>query len=473
MKYAAWVVLSAVFGWLVSLAIPNEYAAQAKIADEYKTTDLLIGLNSMNVMMRDLNSNSGNEGTDNIDIYSKILQSRDFIEGIGQMTVHKYKQSYFDYLTTHHRRPFWEHLFVRPSNEQEQKDVIYDIIRDHLKYYLSSKSQTLEIQITDQDAEVAADVLDQTLAFLKAEIERLRSHHAGINKENAAEKRREASMAYQQAKRDYERFADSHEKAKSDYTTSRLAHLEKDYQLKYDIYRKASEEYARADYLTKKENTSFVVVKRYNISQQKVSPYRWAYAAVAFLIALFVCLCHAIYTRKGTDNAFRHIDFGGWFSPWAITITIWTAILGFYYLLNTKLYPITSQFYYSFAIWVPIFCICALITYNAFRHQDKDDLWSESLDFNKTVFNAFFVLSLIITPLYVYRVLQIVMMFSTEDLMNNVRTLALYGEGQGLLSYSIVINQSLPSWKKNRCSLSLPASSSCSSRKKSSSYDPF
>lgn len=443
MKYAAWVVLSAVFGWLVSLAIPNEYAAQAKIADEYKTTDLLIGLNSMNVMMRDLNSNSGNEGTDNIDIYSKILQSRDFIEGIGQMTVHKYKQSYFDYLTTHHRRPFWEHLFVRPSNEQEQKDVIYDIIRDHLKYYLSSKSQTLEIQITDQDAEVAADVLDQTLAFLKAEIERLRSHRAGINKENAAEKRREASMAYQQAKRDYERFADSHEKAKSDYTTSRLAHLEKDYQLKYDIYRKASEEYARADYLTKKENTSFVVVKRYNISQQKVSPYRWAYAAVAFLIALFVCLCHAIYTRKGTDNAFRHIDFGGWFSPWAITITIWTAILGFYYLLNTKLYPITSQFYYSFAIWVPIFCICALITYNAFRHQDKDDLWSESLDFNKTVFNAFFVLSLIITPLYVYRVLQIVMMFSTEDLMNNVRTLALYGEGQGLLSYSIVINQSL------------------------------
>ena len=443
MKYAAWVVLSAVFGWLVSLAIPNEYAAQAKIADEYKTTDLLIGLNSMNVMMRDLNSNSGNEGTDNIDIYSKILQSRDFIEGIGQMTVHKYKQSYFDYLTTHHRRPFWEHLFVRPSNEQEQKDVIYDIIRDHLKYYLSSKSQTLEIQITDQDAEVAADVLDQTLAFLKAEIERLRSHRAGINKENAAEKRREASMAYQQAKRDYECFADSHEKAKSDYTTSRLAHLVKDYQLKYDIYRKASEEYARADYLTKKENTSFVVVKRYNISQQKVSPYRWAYAAVAFLIALFVCLCHAIYTRKGTDNAFRHIDFGGWFSPWAITITIWTAILGFYYLLNTKLYPITSQFYYSFAIWVPIFCICALITYNAFRHQDKDDLWSESLDFNKTVFNAFFVLSLIITPLYVYRVLQIVMMFSTEDLMNNVRTLALYGEGQGLLSYSIVINQSL------------------------------
>lgn len=444
MKYAAWVLLSAVLGWLISLAIPNEYAAQAKIADEYKTTDLLIGLNSINVMMRDLNPNSGNNGIDNIDVYSKILQSKDFIKRIGQFSVRKYKQSYFDYLSTHYRHPFWEQLFSPSSpSPQEQEDAIYEIIQENLHYYLSSKSQTLEIQITDQDAEVAADVLDQTLSILKEEIERLRSHRATADKENAAKNRKEACMAYQQAKSEYEQFADSHTNASSEYAVSRLAHLKKDYELKYDIYRNASEEYARADYLTKKENYSFEIVKKYNLSHERVSPYRWAYAAVAFLVALFLCLCHAVYTRKGEDNAFRHFDFGGLFSPWAITISIWTAILGFYYLLDTKLYPITSQFYYSFIIWLPIFCICSLITYNAFRHQNPDDLWSESLDFNKTIFNVFFVLSLIITPLYVYRVLQIVMMFSTEDLMNNVRTLALYGEGQGLLSYSIVINQSL------------------------------
>ena len=349
MKYAAWVLLSAVFGWLISLAIPNEYAAQAKIADEYKTTDLLIGLNTMNVMMRDLNPNSCNEGTDNIDIYSKVLQSKDFIKGVGQFAIRKYKQSYFDYLSTHHRRPFWEQLFSpSATSPQEQEAAIYEIIQDNIKYYLSSKSQTLEIQITDQDAEVAADVLDQTLSFLKKEIERLRSHRATAEKENALKNRKEACIAYQQAKSEYEQFADSHTDASSDYTVSRLAHLKKDYELKYDIYRKTSEEYVRANYLTKKENTSFVIVKKYNLSQEKVSPYRWAYAAVAFLIALFICLCHAVYTRKRQDNAFRHFDFGGLFSPWAITISIWTAILGFYYLLDTNLYPITSQFFYCF-----------------------------------------------------------------------------------------------------------------------------
>ena len=65
------------------------------------------------------------------------------------------------------------------------------------------------------------------------------------------------------------------------------------------------------------------------------------------------------------------------------------------------------------------------------------------IDFNKSLFLLFFGISLIITPLYVYRVIQIVTMFGTEDLMTNVRTLAVYGEGQGILNYSAVINQAL------------------------------
>ena len=59
------------------------------------------------------------------------------------------------------------------------------------------------------------------------------------------------------------------------------------------------------------------------------------------------------------------------------------------------------------------------------------------------IFNVFFVISLISTPLYVYRVYQIVIMFGTDDILNNVRTLAVHGEGQGFLNYSHVLNQAL------------------------------
>jgi oligosaccharide repeat unit polymerase len=76
--------------------------------------------------------------------------------------------------------------------------------------------------------------------------------------------------------------------------------------------------------------------------------------------------------------------------------------------------------------------------------SDSDNsITTGGIHFNKSFFYFFFVISLIITPLYVYRVIQIVTMFGTEDLMTNIRTLAIYGEGQGILNYSAVINQAL------------------------------
>ena len=425
MKYAALVVLSAVCGWLISFAIPEEYAAQAKIADEYKTTDLLIGLNSMNVMMRDLNGSAGNEGTDDIVIYAKFLSSEDFIEQVGRIYLPEFKQDYLHYL-----------------GKQDEEDA-KEHIRTHVRYNISSRSQTVELQVLDRNAKVAGEVLDQTLAILKNAIEQFRCKRAIANRENALNRRKAASEEYHKAGKRYNDYQEAHLKPSSDYVSSQLDVLQKDYQKAYEIYNKAAEEYVRADYLTKKENTSFAVVKKYNLSQKPMSPTRWAYALAAAVIALLVCLCHAHFKNKDLKTLLRNFEFGGLFSPWSITFFIWLIILGLYYLLDTELYPITHQFYYSLIIWLPIFFICALITYNADQHQKKENLWNESLDLNKTIFNVFFVLSLIITPLYVYRVLQIVMMFSTDDLMNNVRVLALYGEGPGLLSYSIVINQSL------------------------------
>ena len=50
---------------------------------------------------------------------------------------------------------------------------------------------------------------------------------------------------------------------------------------------------------------------------------------------------------------------------------------------------------------------------------------------------------MIITPIYVYRIYQIISMFSLDDLMENVRILAIFGEGQGILGQSITLNQAL------------------------------
>jgi len=313
---------------------------------------------------------------------------------------------------------------------------------------MSSINQTLEIQVLDTEPDVAAEVLNQVLAILKDKIEQFRSERAASVRKNALVKRKEAGVEYHAAMQAYTDYADSHENVVTSSVNNKLKQLEKEYKLKYALYEKAALEYTRAEYLEKKANTSFAVVKRYNVSQKPLYPKRWSYAVAFAMIAAVFCLWHALYVRRGKRFFSDSMDFGDWFSPWSITVLIWTLVLGLYYLLGTKLYPITQQFYACFVIWLLIFCPTAFITYSltgrpgtAPRIIPKSG-W-RGIDFNKSIFTFFFTLSLVITPLYIYQVVQIVMMFSTENLMNNVRMLALYGDGPGLLGYSNVINQAL------------------------------
>ena len=224
--YITVIVISTACALLFSYGIPNEYAAQAKISDEYKTTDLLVGLNSANVLLRDLNVNHGNEGTDDIEIYSKVLKSEDFINEIAHVFIPKYNQNYLDYLANNYKRPLWERPFYRhnPSAKGHEQEI-KEIIKNNIRYNFSTNPQTLEIQVKDQNPQVAAVVLEQTLSHLKSNIERLRTHRAIIDKENAATKRKEASLEYQKAKRNYDNFADSHKKISSDYIASRLVRI--------------------------------------------------------------------------------------------------------------------------------------------------------------------------------------------------------------------------------------------------------
>ena len=59
------------------------------------------------------------------------------------------------------------------------------------------------------------------------------------------------------------------------------------------------------------------------------------------------------------------------------------------------------------------------------------------------MFYFLLTISVIITPLFIKRIMDIVMMFGTEDLMLNMRNLAVYGNQQSFLNYAIVVNETL------------------------------
>ena len=61
--------------------------------------------------------------------------------------------------------------------------------------------------------------------------------------------------------------------------------------------------------------------------------------------------------------AFLFFKLGDIFSPWTITTVIWLAIEVMFLFQGDLLDPLGNQFHSCLALWLPIFCASALVTY--------------------------------------------------------------------------------------------------------------
>lgn len=405
------------------LFVPKEYTAVTKLSDEYKETELAIGFNSVKAHLKNV-MGGANQGINDMALYSKILKTEDFARSISRMQVPGKGMTYGQYL--------------------DEEDTV-KAVTDNINYNYSSKHETLSISFTDREPVVAAQMLDSVTTLLQQIITRQRHAVAESALQNARLAMDDTRTMYSQAQEAYDRFVDSHANSSTYAAQQQEKALEEEVKNAYALYEKSTEEYVRQEALKQRSYLSFAVIQNNSVprhSNKNLIGYILCFVTLALLATHAVRL----YRRRTLHEWLQDIrfqQFSDYFSPWMLTIGIWAVILGLYYALDTDLYPIKEQFYYCFMLWLPIFCLCALAAYLLGTGGMKPAAATGGIDYNKTLFNFFFIISLIITPLYVYRVYQIVIMFGTNDILNNVRTLAVHGEGQGFLNYSHVLNQSL------------------------------
>jgi len=145
--------------------------------------------------------------------------------------------------------------------------------------------------------------------------------------------------------------------------------------------------------------------------------------------------------------AFRLLKLGSWFSPWTLTAAIWLGIMILIQLQGDMLYPLTDQFRISLALWVPILCGSALITYHGMGVREANDTshaTQSGASFSPLLYNLLYVISMVLTPLMLLQIIKVVSQFDATDLLFNIRTLAVEGEqNYGFLLYSFVLNQVL------------------------------
>ena len=411
-------VIATLLALVVWLCVPKDYTAVTKLSDEYKETELAIGFNSAKAYLKNA-MGGANSGMNDMEIYCKVLKTEDFAHDISQKQVPGKHMTYGQYL--------------------DKEDTIKAVL-DRINYNYSTIETSLSISFTDKDPVVASQMLDSITVHLQDIITLHRHTVVDSALHNAIRVMTATQAKYQQAMANYGRFIDSHTDISTNALKQQEKALENESKDTYALHEKAVEEYARLKALKERAYLSFAVIQD-NTVPQHANKSLIGYLLCFIMLALLLTRAIIRYKDKGIKDIKLNLS-GGYFSPWFLTIAIWALILGLYYLLDTDLYPITKQFYICFLLWLPIFCLCAFGTY-MLSSDASNNITTGGIDFNKSLFLFFFGISLIITPLYVYRVIQIVTMFGTEDLMTNVRTLAVYGEGQGILNYSAVINQAL------------------------------
>ena len=417
--YILAVAIAILFAIAVWLCVPNEYTAVTKLSDEYKEVDLSVGLDKIASQIKAA-TDAENIGIDDMNVYTKLLKTDDFARFISHVQVPDKGMTYGEYL--------------------EESDTI-EVIQDHLRYYCKSSEATLTVSFTDGNAVIASQMLDSVTTHLQQIVTKTRRKRAESALQNAKRDMAIAEQKYHQAQKAYDDFFDSHINANTQEVRQQELTLEKEVTLNYQYFSKLTEQVARQEALKRRAYLSFAVIQD-NTVPLKPNNYFIGYLLVFVSFALLITRSIKRYRLLRNTHQLK-IDWGDLFSPWAITIAIWATILGLYYLLDTKLNPIPQQFYISLTLWLAFFIPCSLGTYYLTTSHDSNSATPHSFYVNKVFFQFVFVIAMVMTPLYVYRVLQIVTMFGTDDLMNNIRLLALYGEGQGILNYSMVITQSL------------------------------
>lgn len=423
-------IFTSLIATLLSVAVwlcgTKEYSAYTKVSDEYRETDLAIGLNTIQAQIRD-EMQLANTGVNDIAIYSKWLKTNDFARYIANVQVSKIGTTYGEWLMSN--RTF--HLF---SNN----DTIA-AVNNQIEYNYSSKQETLTVEFTDSDPIIASLMLDSVIVHLQNLITIARHNTLQAQLINSKRKVSDAYNEYEIARDKFVNYSDSHFSIKTNEEQSNIDKLEKEWVQSQNQLQNATEEKSRLESLAQRSYCSFAVIQN-NTTPINRKGYWLSYFFCFNIISLFITLLIKIYHKR--SQGLLKIQFGNIYSPWVISITVWIVLFVFFKLSNAIIDPVGEKFYTSIAVWLTLFVVSSFMTYNLLPHNDVHTN-THVIEINNYIFQGLFVFTLILTPLYIYQIYKLIMMFDTKDLMYNVRSLAIGGGGFGVLNYSLVLNQVL------------------------------
>ena len=443
--YAIACSVAVVVAIVIGISSPNRYAAEITIVDENTEMDISVGKDPMSAWLP--KDPSIDKGINDPEIYSQIIEAPEFDKAIAKTHIPTYGNiDYYHYLLKNHKEAWWNkalHLIENLLGDENEEEYIYGVINDNIKYKVSAKYQTVMLQVTDNDPEVAVVIVEAVHKYLHEQVVSYKQRFTDKLTLNALNQRAETGRRYHEAFDQYASYADANQDAILAGQQTELDNLRKEVSDAFSRYNYACQQYYHFLARSQSAQQPFTVLKDVTTPVKPYSPNTiiWVLAllTIAFIITTWWVLSR---TYKFRHNLNSLLDP---FSPWVITLAVWIAIIVMFQFQKDLLYPLSEQFYICVTSWLIIFIVCSVATYYLMPSSGNTaETKAKDIDISMLAFNTMYVISMIITPLYLYEILQVVAMFDPADMLNNIRLLAVFGdESHGFLSYSYIMNQVL------------------------------
>lgn len=375
------------------------------LTDETKEVEFEVGISKLEALIR-YQKGVANEGINDIDRYCQILKSRDFAKRV---------------------------------KDKAGIDNSVEDISDRINYNISYRSETLKVQYTDKDPEQTANVLKTIISELQESINEKRHDKDLAELDYYTFHRDSLKVLFDKAAKEYSDYADSNSSTFDQSAQTIKESLASQLNKYKKLYHEADAKCARHKMLTERPYSSFAVIRSITVPTSDNS--HPVAMILCFNLVFLILLKGYFLIKKNRSAILQNFDWGDVFAPWNITLCVWALILVLL-AFDKYLDPLSSQFYISLSVWLSIFVPVAVISANIIqpsRPRKTDNI----IEINKSWFDFFFVIAVIITPLYAYEVYKIISMFVLEDVMKGIRQLAMFGDGYGFLNYAYVFDLAL------------------------------
>lgn len=266
---------------ITGVSIPRTYAAQVKVSDEHKETDLLLGLNTFQAWAK--STLDDHEGLRQPEVYKRLVETKEFAEEMSKVKLEGYDTDYYHHITQHHRVPWWERWFEKYESEH---DRVVDIIQKSIRSKVVALYGTITLQVTDQDPVVAAMLVDSVRTHLQNHMAHYARDRAWRDLVDAQNKMSAAEKKYKEAREQFAHFEDTHQDITSPKTQSVEDQLMKEYEMAFTEYGKTVTQYRRAKALIEKFSYTFAVVKNATVPVKPSAPFIPGYVMAYLFIAI-------------------------------------------------------------------------------------------------------------------------------------------------------------------------------------------